>query len=103
LQNPEIGSEPSISWDTWARLGAHRHIGVRCFMNPEDKAPEHLKSRNCEIARSGEDRPFLGMHGRDRGIQESSGRRVIHREIGVLGIVNPEDICVSTLESSKPR
>jgi hypothetical protein len=65
--------------------------------------PEHLKSQNREIARSGEDRPFLGTRGRDRGSRESSGRRVIHREIGVRGIANPEDICVSALESLKPR
>jgi hypothetical protein len=40
LRNPEIGSESSVSWDMWARLGAHRHIRVRRFVNPKDKAPE---------------------------------------------------------------
>jgi hypothetical protein len=48
-------------------------------------------------------RPSVETRGRDRGIRESSGRRVIHREIGIRGIANPEDVCVSALESPKPR
>jgi hypothetical protein len=51
LQNSEIVSKPSHSWDTWARLGAHRHIKVRRFANPEDKEPgefEIAKLRNSD-------------------------------------------------------
>ena len=71
-ESPGINQGHSSLEDAWrqSRLSGeiptgkpNRHIGIRCFANPEDKATGVFEIVNHEVARSSKDRPSLRMHG----------------------------------------